>query len=85
MHRQHIRTTKKILKACWSAGYFPSIFKRAIIELIPQKDKAQTNPMNYRPISLLEVPGKIFERIIQARLNTFSIGKQHIKSETTWF
>ncbi len=27
--------------------------------------------MNYCPISLLEVPGKIFERIIQARLNTF--------------
>ncbi len=27
--------------------------------------------MNYRPISLLEVPGKIFERLIQARLNTF--------------
>ncbi len=27
--------------------------------------------MNYRPISLLEVPGKIFERTIQARINTF--------------
>ncbi len=27
--------------------------------------------MNYRPISLLAVLDKIFERIIQARLNTF--------------
>ncbi len=39
----------------------------------PQKKtiKSPVNPINYRPISLLEVLGKIFERLIQARLNTF--------------
>lgn len=62
---------KNIFNACFSAGYFPDIFKEAVIKFIPKKDKNPINPINYRPISLLEVPGKIFERLIQARLNTF--------------
>ncbi len=62
---------KNLFNACLSAGYFPNVFKEAIIKFIPKKDKAVTNPVNYRPISLLEVLGKIFERIIQVRLNTF--------------
>ncbi len=47
------------------------IFVKKQLLLIPNKDKSPTNPINYGLISLLEVPGKIFERIIQARLNTF--------------
>ncbi len=62
---------KNILNACLSAGYFPNCFKEAIIRFIPKKDKSPTNPINYRPISLLEIPGKIFERAIQSRLNHF--------------
>ncbi len=38
---------------------------------ISKRDKTPTNPINYRPIALLEVPGKIFERLIQSRLKTF--------------
>ena len=42
-----------------------------MIKFIPKKGKSPIQPINYRPISLLEVPGKLFERIIQGRLNTF--------------
>ncbi len=60
-----------IFNACLSTGYFPNIFKHAIIKFIPKKDKSLKNPINYRPFSLLEVPGKILDRIIKSRLNTF--------------
>ncbi len=34
----------------------------AIIKFTPKKDKDLKNLINYRPISLLEVPGEIIER-----------------------
>ena len=76
---------KNIFNASYSAGYFPDCFKEAIIKFIPKKDKAHTNPINYRPISLLEVPGKIFERIIQSRLNTFLAENDILKSRQHGF
>ncbi len=36
--------------------------------------------INYRPISLLEMPGKLYERVIQGRLNTF-ISENNIVQE----
>lgn len=51
-----------------SIGYFPDKFKTAIIKLIPKPNAAHNNPINCRPISLLEVTGKILEKIINHRL-----------------
>lgn len=51
-----------------STGYFPLKFKTAIIKLIPKPNTDHTNPINYRPISLLEVTGKFLEKIINNRL-----------------
>ncbi len=73
------------MNACFSAGYFPSVFKEAIIKFIPIKDKAIANPVNYRLISLLEVPGKIIERIIQVRLNTISLEHSILKEKQHGF
>ena len=42
-----------------SAGYFPDRWKKAIVTLIPKEGKSPHYVHNYRPISLLEVPGKI--------------------------
>lgn len=39
-----------LYNACYSAGYFPQIFKRAIIKFIPKNNKSPIQPINYRPI-----------------------------------
>ena len=54
-----------------SMGYFSIVLKNGIIILIPKPGKDLKNPINYRPITLLEIPGKIIERIINKRLYRF--------------
>lgn len=68
---ESISTLKHIFNASLSAGYFPDIFKIATLKLIPKKSKDPHQVVNYRPISLLEVPGKILEKIINSRLKIF--------------
>ena len=45
--------------------------KTAMIRFVLKKGKSPIQHINHRPISLLEVSVKLFERIIQGRLNTF--------------
>ena len=71
LHDDTIETYTKLLNISLSMGYFPNIFKHAKIKLIPKANKPSTDPSNYRPISLLEVPGKIFEKIINNRLRNY--------------
>ena len=69
--RKAIQALTKIFNATLSIGYFPDKWKHSMIKLIPKPGKNPRLPINYRPISLLEVPGKIFERIINSRLKHF--------------
>lgn len=57
-----INIFKDLFNQALSMGYFPQFFKTGIIKLIPKPNTDHTNPINYRPISLLEVSGKFFEK-----------------------
>ena len=62
---------KDIFNSTISLGYFPIILKNGLIILILKPGKDPTNPINYRPITLLELPAKILERIINNRFYRF--------------
>ena len=72
-HLPHLALMKftSLLNLSLSMGLFPNCFKHAKIKLIPKANKPSTDPINYRPISLLEVPGKIYEKIINQRLRNY--------------
>ena len=61
-----------VFTACLSAGHFPTRFKQAKMIFLPKPGKNITLPSNYRPISLLEFPGKILEKIINERIVEFA-------------
>lgn len=71
--RNAILALTNIYNASLSAGYFPDVFKKAKIIFIPKPGKDPTDIMNYRPISLLDVTAKLFEKIINERLIKFLI------------
>lgn len=49
-------------------AYFPQKWKHSIIVMIPKPDKIKKDPNNYRPISLLPIFSKIFERLLLPQL-----------------
>jgi hypothetical protein len=51
-------------------GHFPIVWKGAKVIPILKPKKPPTDPKSYRPISLLSIGGKLFERIIATRLST---------------
>ena len=63
-----IRYLQYIYNHALSAGYFPDALKIATLIFIPKGNKSQHDVKNYRPISLLEIHGKILDRLLQSRL-----------------
>lgn len=66
-----------------SAGYFPDSFKIANMIFLPKPNSNQSQVQNYRPISLLDVQGKLLDKIINSRLtehleqNNITNNRQH--------
>lgn len=67
----------QIFTASFRIGHFPTAWKHAKVISILKPGKPPTDPSSYRPISLLNILGKVFERTIQARLKVF-IADKHI-------
>ena len=61
-----------IFDDCLKEGKFPSDWKKAHVQKATcSQERRQTVPKNYRPISLLPICSKIFERLIYNELFTF--------------
>lgn len=60
-----------IYNNCLRAAYFPKSWKQALQVLIPKPGKDPSLVTSYRPISLLNLLGKVFERLLINRLKIF--------------
>lgn len=67
-----------LFTACIDRGYFPKPWKEAHGVMLPKPNKEGTVAANYRPISLLNTIGKLFERVLSRRL------QEHLK-DTAFF
>ena len=56
---------------CWESGNIPQTWKEAQVIAIHKPGKPKKEPTSYRPISLTPHLGKIYERIIKTRLESF--------------
>ena len=61
-----------IINSCINLGHVPQQWKEAIMIMLPKAGKSPRHVENYRPISLLNVPSKILEKIINKKLIEFT-------------
>ena len=73
-----------ILKSCLENGIFPLEWKKANIVPI-QKENDKQSLANYRPISLLPICGKIFERLLYNEMFNFFITNHLISTNQSGF
>ncbi|KAL4096392.1 hypothetical protein QTP88_021354 [Uroleucon formosanum] len=60
-----------IFTACLRISYFPKIWKKATIVMIPKPGKNHSIPENHRPISLHSTISKVYEKIILKTLRIY--------------
>jgi hypothetical protein len=66
---------------CLELNVFPKIWKSGVVKVIPKPDKKDyRNPNSYRPITLLSVYAKIFEKLIINRI-VYLVRKHHKVSD----
>lgn len=78
--RKGIVFITNLINAAIRLRYVPRTWKRAKMIIIPKPDKPPDQITSYRPISLLSVISKIFEKIIQSRLNEIIAEKNLLPS-----
>nr|XP_034838764.1 uncharacterized protein LOC117994898 [Maniola hyperantus] len=60
---------RQLFNSCLRSGIFPTGWKQARLVLLKKEGRPADSPSAYRPICLLDEVGKLFERIIAARLS----------------
>lgn len=65
-----------IFNACIQFSYFPMPWKLSKVCAIPKKSTSSSNPLDYRPISLISCIGKLFEALILNKLKNHEESQQ---------
>ena len=73
-----------ILKSCLESGIFPLEWEKANIVPI-HKENDKQSLANYRPISLLPIFGKIFERLLYNEMFNFFITNHVLPTNQSGF
>ena len=74
----------KLINLCFETGEFPDLLKTA--KVIPlHKKESVLNFLNYRPISLLSVFSKIYEKAIYTRIYSYLVKNNFIYSKQFGF
>jgi len=69
----------RMFNGCLQWGVFPSVWKRGSLRvLLKGEDKDEKDPKSYRPICLLSVVGKLFEKILKSRLLDTSLAPDKV-------
>jgi hypothetical protein len=66
-------------------GHFPTIWKSALVKMLPKPQKDSKQAKNYRPISLLSCLGKVLERILAWRISTYLEAKKLLSTTQSGF
>lgn len=75
----------RIFNACLLLQYFPSAWKEAKVITILKPGKDKLLPQNYRPISLLNTMGKLFERVLLQRVQDVLLNHHTLRAEQFGF
>ena len=68
--RAVVQWLHKIIELTWRSGNVPMDWKALI-----HKKRSRTKCENYRSISLLSIPGKVYASILETRMRTITEGK----------
>lgn len=74
-----------IYNACLRLNHWPTSFKLAKVTPIPKPGKDKGCSENYRPISLLNTLGKLFEKLIHKRISVFVAENDILNAEQFGF
>jgi Reverse transcriptase (RNA-dependent DNA polymerase) len=66
--QKKIKDATAMMNGIFAKETFPEAWKKAVLVLIPKPKKAEETTVKYRPICLLDVMGKVYERLILRRL-----------------
>lgn len=58
----------KMYNACLTEGVFPEVWKRQKLVLIDKGKGNIQGPSSKRPLAMLDVPGKLLEKLLKPRL-----------------